>query len=182
MNPFIPKNVILKNGEKVVIREAEPTDAQDLLNTISTYIPESPFIPKSTEEIKLTLEDEVNWIQSFLDSSNGILLLAIHKGEIVGNIDLTGHTRKAMQHTAVVGMGMLNAWQNIGLGTALMESGIEWARANPVLEKLWLEVYVENLGGVALYRKTGFEENGIVKGFFKQNGQYFDKMIMSLDC
>lgn len=177
---FEPKQITLKNEKTVVIRQAELSDAENLLNCIKTYIPTSKYIPKLESEIKLTVEQEKEWINSFLIYDNSLLLVAEYEGEIIGNIDLTGSRRKIMEHTAVIGMGMLQKWQNIGLGTALLSAIIEWAKNNPILELIWLQVYTENESGLNLYRKMGFVENGIIQNFFKQDNRYFHSLTMTL--
>jgi len=69
---------------------------------------------------------------------------------------------------------------NTGLGTALLTAIIDWAKVNPILEIIWLQVYTENALGVSLYKKMGFIENGIIKDFFKQDGKYFDNLTMTM--
>ncbi len=175
---MIKKDVQLKNGETVTIRSAEIYDAQKLMLCVQTYIADSDFIPKNPEEFTLTLNQEIGWIQSF-SKENSLLLVAEHHNQIIANIDVTGSPRQAMQHTAVIGMGMLSEWRNSGLGTALMQTAVSWAQQNTILEKLWLQVYADNVLGLSLYRKMGFEENGTIKDFFKQNSRYHDVITMS---
>lgn len=175
-----PKKVELKNGKLVVIRQAEINDAEQLLQCIKIYIPQSDFIPKLEQEIKLTLQQEKDWINSFLINDNSLLLVAEYENQIIGNIDLTGSQRKIMEHTAVIGMGMFKDWRNSGLGTELLFATIDWAKQNKILELIWLQVYTENKLGLHLYRKMGFEENGIIKNYFKRDNQYFDNLTMSM--
>ena len=125
MSKFKPRLIELKNNKKVTIRQAQIDDAEKLLNCVKTYIPQSDYIPKLGEEIRLTVEQEKAWIQSFMDQENSLLLVAEHEGEIIGNIDLSGNQRIIMQHTAVIGMGMLKEWRNSGLGTALLAAVID---------------------------------------------------------
>lgn len=179
MTKFNPQKITLKNNQSVLIREAVPQDAENLLNCLKTYIPQSDYIPKFEHEIKLTVEQEKTWIDSFRANENSLLLVAEYEDKIIGNIDLTGNQREAMKHTAVIGMGMLKEWQNIGLGTALLSAAINWAVKSNLLEILWLQVYTENTLGLNLYKKMGFIENGIVKNFFKHNNKYFDNLTMS---
>ena len=171
----------LKNQKTVTSRQANSDDAEKLLNCIKTYVPQSDYIPKLEQEIKLTIEQANEWINSFLTNENSVLLIAEYENEIIGNIDLTGSRRKIMEHTAVIGMGMLKEWRNSGLGTALLKLAIEWAKENPILELLWLQVYTDNKLGLGLYRKMGFEENGIMKNFFKQDEKYFDNLTMTMN-
>lgn len=181
MPKFKTELVELKNQKLVKIRQAEIDDAEKLLNCIKTYVPQSDYIPKLEQEIKLTIEQEKEWINSFLTNENSLLLIAEYDNEIIANIDLTGNRRKIMEHTAVIGMGMLKEWRNTGLGTALLKCAIEWAKENLILELLWLQVYTDNELGLGLYRKMGFEEKGIIKNFFKQDGKYFDNLTMTMN-
>lgn len=177
---FNPVKVRLKNSREVRIRNAETYDAEKLLKTVKEYVNDSDYIPKLFEEIKITVEQEEDWINSFIQKENSLLLIAEFEGRIIGNLDITGNSREIMQHTAVIGMGILTEWRNSGLGTELLKHSIQWAKENPILELLWLQVYTENTLGLHLYRKMEFIENGIIKNYFKQNGKYYDNLTMSL--
>ena len=181
MKKFESIEIRLKNGKVVTIRQAEITDAEKLLNTIKNYIPQSEFIPILEKEIKLTIEQEKEWIKYFLTYDNSLLLVAEYENNIIGNIDLTGNQRKVMEHTAVIGMGLLKEWRNIGLGTKLISLIIEWSKKNPILELIWLQVYTENKLGLGIYHKMGFIESGVVHNFFKHNDRYFDNLTMIME-
>ena len=180
MIKFEPKKVELKNGKIVLIRQATILDAERLLNCIKQYVPQSDYIPKYGHEITLTLRQEEDWINSFIINDNSLLLVVEFDNQIIGNIDLTGSRREIMEHTAVIGMGMLGEWQNVGLGTMLLSLTVDWAKQNPILELIWLQVYTANVSGMGLYHKMGFQENGVIKNFFKQDGSYFDNLTMSM--
>src|SRR5690606_38840269 len=104
MQKFKSKEVKLKNRKSVLIRQTEISDAEKLLNCIKTYIPQSQYIPKLEQEIKLTIEQEEDWINSFLVNNNSLLLVAEYENQIIGNIDLTAKRRKVMENTAVIGI------------------------------------------------------------------------------
>jgi ribosomal protein S18 acetylase RimI-like enzyme len=61
-----------------------------------------------------------------------------------------------------------------------MKYAIEWAKENPIIELLWLQMYSENTLGLNLYKKMKFLENGVIENYFKQNGKYYDNLTMSL--
>lgn len=178
MTKLAPQTIKLKNDQIVTIREAEIDDAEKLLKCLKTYIPQSEYIPKLEHEITLTLEQEKQWIASFLKSNNSLLLVAELDGEIIGNIDFTGNQRELMAHTAVLGMGMIDTWRNQGLGTAFIQVGLQWAKENPILKLIWLQVYSDNLAGLNLYRKMGFQECGTLPHFFRNQHGYSDNVTM----
>lgn len=168
----------LKDNRQVTIRLALPSDASALLDLIKQYLDTSEYIPINNADFNKTAEEIESWINKLNTAQNSLMIIAEHNGKLVGNLDLTGHHRTSLQHTAVLGMGMLLEWQNTGLGTALLHSAIQWAKENTILELLTLDVYTENIAGIALYRKQGFKEVGIVPNFIKDNGRYYDNMSM----
>ncbi|NDW19051.1 GNAT family N-acetyltransferase [Dysgonomonas sp. 216] len=179
---FAPQHITLKDEQLVEIREATIQDTPDLLTTIKEYIEDSEFIPYTAGEFSLTIEQGWRWIQSFRNSGNSILLVATHKGQIIGNLDVTASSRNMLSHTAVVGIGILKEWRRIGLGTALFEAATNYVKHNTTLEVLWLQVMGTNEAGMRLYRSFGFEETGRAKGFVRlSDGSYSDDIRMTLN-
>jgi RimJ/RimL family protein N-acetyltransferase len=178
---YLPTAFTLKNGKTVIIRAGELTDAVAFNNMARTYLADSPYIPFYPNEFNFTISQQVQWIASYITAPNSLLLVATYDNQLLANIDISGSSRQTMSHVGNIGMGMLLDWRHIGLGTALMQAAIAWAKANPILELLCLNVYATNLAGRALYSKAGFLETGIEQRFFKsQAGIYADKINMSL--
>ena len=174
-----PTNQKTKFGNEVVIREAKSSDANGLIDCIKTYL-KSNFIPLTPEEFSPTLEEQEEWISNYIYGKNDLLLIAEHKGQIIGNIDLTIHHRKMLNHTGYLGMGIHEDWQNQGIGTILLERLIEWSDIQPEIEILWLQVFGNNEKGIRIYQKNGFVEDGRQKEFIKNmNGVYIDNVIMT---
>lgn len=177
---FTLDKVTLKNNKKVLLRQATSNDANALLLLIKNYLDTSEYIPISSGDFNKTEEENKEWINKLNTASNSLMLVAEHNGELIGNLDLTGHHRKTLMHTAELGMGMLVEWRNTGLGTALLNSAIQWAKSNNTLEIITLQVYTENTAGINLYKNLGFKEVGIVPNLIKDNDRYYDNMSMWL--
>ena len=176
-----PLNIVIKDGKSVTIREASVDDAQELISVVKEYIEDSEYIPYTKGEFNPTIEFEKEWIQTLNDQKNSLLLLAIHDGKIIGNISVNGSQRNMAAHTACIGIGLLREWRNKGVGSILFNSVIEWAKKNSQLEILWLETYATNKEGMTLYKKYGFEQDGIQKNFIKlSDNEYADNLVMSL--
>jgi len=179
---FSRSDILLKNKEIVTIELCNSEDAKELIYTVKTYLADSKYMLTGPDNFDPPLEQEKQWIRSFLEKENSLLLIARHGSKILGNIDLTGGKVEITKHTAVIGMGILKEWRNTGLGTALLNKGIDWARQNPLLEILWLQVFAENTAAITIYKKAGFEIDGVQKRFFRtKDNIYYDNVIMSLD-
>lgn len=177
---FLPIIHHLKTSEEIIIREAELSDAQALIDLCKGYLKETTSIPLYEDEFDPTIEFERNWIKSFRDNKNSILLLAEHEGKLIGNIDLTGNQRRKLYHTGVIGMGVDKDWRGKGVGSVLMEEMIRWAEDNSYLKVLWLQVYDNNKAGIGLYTKMGFDVTGEQEGLYREsNGEFIGSLMMT---
>jgi len=90
--------------------------------------------------------------------------------------------RRAGRHYAHVGeiaILVSNAQRGAGLGRALMEMAIDWARAVG-LAKLSLRVFPDNERAIALYRSLGFRDEGLVRGEVRMPSGDRDMLLMGL--
>ena len=79
-------------------------------------------------------------------------------------------------------LGMLvdRGWRGRGVGSALLAAAIGRARHDG-LHKLCLEVFAENTAAIALYRKSGFVEEGRRAGQYRRSsGELWDTIVMGL--
>jgi len=106
-------------------------------------------------------------------------LVAKVGGEVVGNLGLTRLTRARRAHVGEIGMGVRDAWQGKGVGTALMEAALDLADNWLGLRRMELRVYADNARAIALYRKFGFEIEGTHRAYSIRNGVYVDSLSMA---
>ncbi len=102
---------------------------------------------------------------------------AIETDEVVGWADIHISSNPRLSHRGYLGMGVLKSHRKKGLGTALLNAVLEHAQKIG-LEKVELNVYPDNLGAIALYKKFGFLETGCIKHYRKLEGHYFDCLLM----
>ena len=79
-----------------------------------------------------------------------------------------------------LGMHLVRDARGLGIGSALMEVGIAWAREQG-LHKLCLGVWPHNAAARALYEKYGFVQEGYrVKQYRRKSGELWDSIEMGL--
>ena len=79
-----------------------------------------------------------------------------------------------------IGMLVARDWRGRGVGSALVEAAIDWAREQS-LHKLSLSVFPHNEAAIALYRKFEFEVEGRhPKQIRRANGELWDLIDMGL--
>jgi ribosomal protein S18 acetylase RimI-like enzyme len=103
-------------------------------------------------------------------------IVAVAGDAVIGSI----HVGVSGHGYGEIGMAIAREWRGRGVGSALMEAAIEWARERG-LHKLSLGVFAHNAAGLALYRKYGFVEEGRrVKHYRRQSGELWDSIEMGL--
>src|SRR5712692_1543881 len=137
----------------IIIRQAKLDDTEQLLAHINA-IAEEPGsqILLWPGELQLTIEEEQKWI-----SAN---LAAESEGKILGVLSCRGGEQKGTRHTTTLGISVHQHWRNQGVGRALMEQAIAWAKESGVIKRIQLEVTAGNVSGIHLYEKLGFEKEG----------------------
>ncbi len=167
--------------EGVLIREATPSDADQLIAYVSELANESDiYIALSPGEFRFTPAEEREILEQYASSENSIFLVAEFNGEIIGNLNCRGGSRKATQHLATLGMSVSREWRNKGVGSLLLEYVIQWARETPNLSRIELNVFVENAPAIHLYSKCGFQIEGRRRKSIFRNGKYHDDYVMAL--
>ena len=79
----------------------------------------------------------------------------------------------------LVGMYVRPDARKIGIGRQLVEAVIDFARER--VELLQLSVVSDNEPARRLYSLLGFVEYGVEKSSLKQDGRYYDEILMALD-
>ena len=136
------------------------------------------MIPTIT--IKDPVEKERKFIKEHLDSDNKLLVVAEVQGNISGIIGFTGDERKRLRHTGEFGMAVPRKSWSIGIGSALIEYMIEWAKASGIVRKINLRTRVDNQRALRLYERFGFIKEGYVSRQFKVADKFYDAYFMGL--
>ena len=165
----------LKDGRTVVVRRGAEPDAEQLLRNINEVGAEHEWI--LTETLAWDPIREQEWIRGF-DGASSILYVAEVDGRVVGQIDARIPSFPKARHTANLGIAIVKAYRELGVGRALMERTLAWMKARGV-EKATLEVFSTNERAIALYRMLGFEVEAIRKRQYKVRGQYVDDVLMA---
>jgi RimJ/RimL family protein N-acetyltransferase len=180
MGQIKPEECKLKTGEKLVVRTAVPDDAQALLEYAHVIFVEDLFNVTTLDEFKKTVEQESEWLQVHYDDPAHIALAAEVNGSLVGFLGFENGSRKRLSHQGTLHMGVLPEFREKGVGTALVQSLIDWAKQNPIVEKLCLMVFATNQPAIRLYKKMGFLEEGRRLRHVKiTDEKYVDTILMA---
>lgn len=139
---------------KVTIREAQPSDAEQIIHYVQRLSDEPVSnITISPGEFAPSVEEEEMIISEFASSENSILLVAEKDGKIVGTLNCRGRNdRKAIRHSVAIGMSVDQDWRGQGIGSLLMANLIEWAKGTDFIKRIELLVFERNEVAIHLYK------------------------------
>lgn len=162
----------------MLIRMIREDDAEQFLQMRKQVITESPFMLREPDEWNLTVEDVRENILAHLAHGNQAVFVAEDDGKLVGFLSAEGSNFRRIRHTVYIVVGILQAYTGRGIGTQLFIELERWARQKQ-MTRLELTVMVNNPAGIALYKKRGFEIEGIKRRSIIVDGQYIDEYYMS---
>ena len=161
------------------IRQAKPEDAS-VLAAAERVISQLPgFLVSKPHE--LTDERFRQTIIELSESKSGRYLVAEMGNEVAGHAFLEAMSLEAISHVVRLTIAIHPGSQGKGIGQALLQTLIAWAKEEKTIEKIELNVRATNLAAQKLYLKLGFIEEGRLSRRIKiSEDQYLDDVLMGL--
>ena len=136
----------LRDGRKITIRSVEPEDAAGMLQYMKIMLGETPFLLRTQARILAGRKND----------PRSLMLVAETEGEIIASADVCPHgTKSRVQHRAELGISVRKDYWRQGIGSALMERLIPFAKQSG-FEQIELTVESKNQRALQLYHKNGF--------------------------
>jgi len=136
--------------------------------------------PKSGRMRWRPAKPERRYLRSVRRSPNAAVFLAQDGDEIVGRLSVARDPHPASFHVASLGLMVAKTHRRRGIGRALLERAVEWAREAGVA-KLELYVFPHNQAAIALYERFGFEREGYRRRHYRRAGELVDAMVMAYE-
>lgn len=165
---------------RFVIREAEVADASALVDYVNAVSGETDNLAFGTGEFGMTVAEEERYLKALRESPNQLYLLALVGKEITGGLSFTASHRPRLRHSGEFGLSVRRRYWRHGIGTALVDELVRWARVGGVVRKLNLKVQTGNTAAIQLYLKKGFQFEGRSTKDALINGMYRDHYLMGL--
>jgi ribosomal protein S18 acetylase RimI-like enzyme len=105
--------------------------------------------------------------------------VAVSAGEVVGWCDATPKERPIYAHGGVLGMGLLPQFRRQRIGTHLIRATLQAAQSVG-LHRVELTVRENNTSAIALYKKVGFEMEGLQRNAVRIDGDYENIVCMAI--
>lgn len=105
--------------------------------------------------------------------------VAVDDGRIVGWADVFPEQAEAVKHCGSLGMGVVEEYRGQGIGSRLLVACLEKAHRNGIT-RIELRVRADNQNAIALYKKTGFQTEGVLRFDMLVDGTFYDTLLMGL--
>lgn len=170
----------LKDGRPAELREAVPSDAEDMIDYLRCIGGESDFLTFGKDAFSMSAAEEEAYIKSF-QSSNRILLVVYVHGQLAAMGNLTVAEAPRLCHTSELSISARKSYWGTGIAQALMEQLLQFARNSKQIQVIGLTVNAENVRAIRLYQRYGFQEVGCYPRFFHlEDGRFVDAKWMNL--
>lgn len=175
----IIKKFTTKKDHTAIIRVIKPADLKSLFIFANSLIDEDTFVQLSGK--KMTLNEEAAYFKKSLKQvkiGKKIHLVAIVDGQFAGSCE-TRIFEKRKSHAGEVGISLLAAYRNEGIGAVMLQTLIEMSKKQG-LRLLTLNCFKNNTQAIHVYEKMGFKNAGCIPGMLFYKGKYVDEVIMYL--
>ena len=168
-----------KLGRTIILRNARPEDADDLIKYLKVTSAETPYLIREPEEITITKENEEKFLQAKIDAERELMLIALIDGRHIGNCSLMSIAPyKRYRHRCDVAIALYKEYCGCGIGTAMLQTVLNVAK-EVGYEQAELTVKANNARAIHLYESFGFAEYGRLPNADKyDDGTYADDILM----
>ncbi len=123
-------------------------------------------------------DDTLRFVKSNLEGGSP-MRVALAGGKVIGWCDVRREFFPSRAHRGNLGMGLLPEWRGRGVGRRQLEATLARARRSG-FKRIELDVHADNPRAIALYEKTGFVREGIVRDASLIDSVLRDAILMAI--
>ena len=159
------------------VRPAQPGDAPALV-ALAERVGAEPEGWLISESRWRSVAEERRYLRAVRRHPDTAVFVAETEEGIVGRLSVGRDPHPASRHVADLGLMVGAGHRRRGVGRALLEQAVEWARPAGV-RKLELHVFPHNEPAIRLYEQFGFVREGLRRGHYRRGGGYVDAILMA---
>jgi putative acetyltransferase len=161
----------------ITIRPAVPEDAATLV-ALGATVGREPEAWLLNSDGWRSVGEERRYIRALKRHPDAAVYVAEDDGAIVGRLSVARDPHSASRHVADLGLMVASSHRRKGIGRALLDQAVAWARDAGV-RKLELHVFPWNEPAIRLYEQYGFTREGLRRAHYHRAGEYVDAVLMA---
>jgi len=163
---------------RYTVRSALEKDAKNLSEVRLQIDGETENLDREQGEAYIDESGFKQIINDDTGSSSNLFLVVEVNEKIVGFSRCEGSKLKRSSHKVEFGVCVLKEYWGYGIGKNILSEAVHWADLNKI-KKITLNVLETNEKAIKLYKKYGFEVEGVLKeDKFLSDGNYYNTILM----
>ncbi len=182
----------------VVIRPAREEDRAGIVETMRTVAEEETYVVAETVATEIDresalvranearsrivfvaiLEPEPDEDDADTESSEERTERSVTDGEVVGWLHIDAPALPPLRHTAELTVGVDPQYRRRGIGSSLLEYGLEWA-SDAGYQKLYQNVPATNDDALVFLEAHGWQRDGEHEGQYCLDGEFVDEIMLA---
>jgi L-amino acid N-acyltransferase YncA len=162
-------------GVEFTIRQAREEDLTGLVGAIREAIGNGQYV---NAETVADVVDREGVLLRHNDLESRIFFVACVNGEVVGWVHLKHPEIEKLRHTAELTVGVLERYRGNGIGSRLLDRGLEWGRSQG-FERVYNSIPATNRAAREFLEARGWEVEAVREDHYKMNGDYVDEVMMA---
>lgn len=166
---FAPVSFLLRDGRAGLLRSPDPAgDAADLVQYLYDTAADTPYVLRTPQEIRYTVEGEKAFLGDVVASPDACMIVCEVEGKIAGNCQITFRRGIKTRHRCDIAIALRRAYWGNGIGTAMFTAMERLARSRADVTVMELEFIEGNARARGLYEKMGFRIVGMHPNAIRQ--------------
>ena len=161
------------------IRPAVPADAEALVALADAVAAEREGW-LITDSSWRSAGEERRYLRALRRYAHAAVFVAETADGLVARLSVARDPHPASAHVADLGLMVAAGWRRRGIGRALLQQAVDWARESGI-RKLELHVFPHNEPAIALYESFGFEREGYRRAHYRRGATYVDAVLMAYE-
>jgi len=161
------------------VSPAEPGDASALV-ALAEAVGSEPQGWLISDSRWRSVGEERRYLRAVRKHPDAAVFVAETEGGIVGRLSIARDPHPASRHVADLGLMVAAGARRRGIGRALLEQAVAWAREVGV-RKLELHVFPHNAPALRLYEQFGFVQEGYRRNHYRRGREYVDAILMAYE-
>ena len=161
------------------VRRAVESDAAAIIALRRALLVETSFMLWEPGEFPESVDEEAQRIGRLNARDNCLMVLAEEDGSPMGTLAAYGGETRRIRHRATVAIGVAREHWGKGAATAMLDYALRWAREQR-LRRIELTVHTSNQRAIDVYKRCGFQVEGVRRSSLLVDGNYVDEYLMAI--
>jgi ribosomal protein S18 acetylase RimI-like enzyme len=159
------------------VRPARQEDLTGIVGAVRRVAEQGSYI------VAESVADEIDHEEALLrhnEIESRMFFVATVEDDVMGWVHLYAPELEKLAHTAELTVGVLDEYQSLGIGSHLLERGLEWAASNGY-EKVYQSAPSTNEYAIEFLKNQGWKTEAVRENHYKIDDEYVDEVMMAVE-